>query len=165
MPGCQAAAHCDCHIRGSIDGQSIPTISSSQKVLLAIFGVAIMIAFVLSGALPNLGGSSTQARKNEVVVTTEYGPLRESDLYNMVVQRRAVDQVLQMIVNASIGTLVKNQQIDPRRASGVRKHDGAAPTGGAPAISSIRGGSRRRDFGARQKGRADGRCGQRRGDQ
>lgn len=55
----------------------------NQKLLLAIFGVLIMLTFVVGDYLMQYGGRSGGGRADEVVATWKHGKITENDLWRM----------------------------------------------------------------------------------
>lgn len=86
----------------------------NQKILMAIFGVAAMIAFVFLGPLSQYMGGSRQEGGNPVVVETKYGDLKASQIAEMEYQRQLVDRFIQSLVVESAAKQFSQPEMDNR---------------------------------------------------
>ena len=81
-----------------------------QRVMMAVLGVLIMIAFSLGGvASLESGLFGSRGPGNPVVATTAFGEIREINLQNMEVQRQIAKDFVRRILYATI--------TDPRQMS------------------------------------------------
>lgn len=64
----------------------------NQKMMMAILGVMVMIAFLILPPLLDYGRQAGVV--DDVVVTTRYGALKESDLYKLAERRRLANQFI-----------------------------------------------------------------------
>lgn len=85
----------------------------NQKVLLAVFGVLIMLAFVLGDPIARTIGR-VKGPENPVIVETRFGKLTQSELTSLVQQREIVNAFLQQIVRATVEAQVQKGVVDPR---------------------------------------------------
>ena len=92
-----------------------------QKILLAVFGVALMIVFTVGGIVSQYMGSSQAAGDNIVVVRLKDGDLRESDL-NHLRNSRLYLQAFMRNVNA----LAAQRGATPQQWLGVPDRDDEA---------------------------------------
>src|SRR5687767_11158511 len=53
-----------------------------QKTLMILFGVLLMISFLVVGILPDAGDNSAEANKAEVVAVWDQGDITDDDLYS-----------------------------------------------------------------------------------
>ena len=81
--------------------------------MLAIVGVAAMVAFVFLDPLMKYVGR-TGRPENPVVVETKYGPLTESELAGIRQSRELVDSFLQLVSRETIQAEIKKGALDPR---------------------------------------------------
>ncbi len=70
----------------------------NQKILMATFGVAAMIAFVFLGPLSQYMGGGREHANNPVVVETKFGNLKDSELDALEYQRQLVERFIQDLV-------------------------------------------------------------------
>ena len=91
-----------------------------QKVMLAVVGVAAMVAFVfLDPVMRYLGGRSGGGQAaNPVIVETRYGNLTASELEALRYQRQLVDLFLQRVLENAVGKQFGNANIDARWLTG-----------------------------------------------
>ncbi len=78
----------------------------NQKLLLAIVAIGAMIAFVFLQPLVQYMSRSGVV-ENPVVVETEYGPLKQTDLYGMIETRRMADLLLRNLTTATVEEAVR----------------------------------------------------------
>lgn len=88
----------------------------NQKVLMAVFGVAAMIAFVFLSPLAQYMGGGRPEGGNPVVVETKYGDLKASELDGLEYQRQLVDRFLQDLVGQSAAKQFSQPGMDNRWA-------------------------------------------------
>ncbi|MEX2113510.1 MAG: hypothetical protein WD845_10005 [Pirellulales bacterium] len=85
----------------------------NQKIMIAVLGVAAMIAFVFLDPLTQYLGQG-QAADNPVVVETRYGNYKESDLMAIRETRELVDAFLVRAAEATIDAQIEKGQFDAR---------------------------------------------------
>lgn len=85
----------------------------NQKILLAALTLLSMFAFVFLDPLFRYLGSS-QAPQNPVVVETNYGNLKRSDIEALISDRRLVDHFVSGVIALTVDKLIDQQKADPR---------------------------------------------------
>jgi hypothetical protein len=91
----------------------------NQKIMLAVVGVAAMVAFVVFDPLMRyVGGSSRGKAENPVVVETRFGDLRASELQALRYQRTLVEQFLMRVTQQAVLKQFGQANIDSRWLTG-----------------------------------------------
>jgi hypothetical protein len=86
----------------------------NQKILMAVFGVAAMIAFVFLGPLSQYMGGGRPEGGNPVVVETKYGDLKASELQGLEYQRDLVNRFIEALVAESAAKQFSQPGMDNR---------------------------------------------------
>ena len=97
---------------------SLSLFRKHQRVMIAVLGVLIMIAFSLGGLVslePVLFGS--RGPGNPVVATTSFGEYRESDLQSIEMQRQIAKDFVRRILYASI----EERQMSPQLQNSIER--------------------------------------------
>ncbi len=86
----------------------------NQKILMAVFGVAAMIAFVFLGPLSQYMGGGRPEGGNPVIVETKYGDLKASELQGLEYQRELVNRFIEALVVESAAKQFSQPGMDNR---------------------------------------------------
>jgi len=86
----------------------------NQKILMAVFGVAAMIAFVFLGPLSQYMGGGRPEGGNPVIVETKYGDLKASELQGLEYQRELVNRFIEALVAESAAKQFSQPGMDNR---------------------------------------------------
>jgi len=86
----------------------------NQKILMATFGVAAMIAFVFLGPLSQYMGGGRPEGGNPVIVETKYGDLKASELQGLEYQRELVNRFIEALVVESAAKQFSQPGMDNR---------------------------------------------------
>lgn len=82
-----------------------------RKALIVVIGIICMIAFVIFPVM--LDTATTSRQRNEVVVTTKYGKIREADLDGMIRNRQIANLFLDEMLARTVGVLRQEGQLGP----------------------------------------------------
>ena len=82
--------------------------------MLAVFGVIIMVAFVFGDPIVRIIGRGREVADNPVVVETQYGSLKQSDLNALIDSRNIAQVFLQRLAAATIDAVIDKGQLDKR---------------------------------------------------
>ncbi len=85
----------------------------NQRILIAVSGIMAMIAFVFLDPVMRMLGGGNRALENPVMVKTNYGNFKRSELSAIEDQRRWLGFFLERIVQARVAKELEGKQIPP----------------------------------------------------